>query len=95
MCAGGKGAAGSSGNAISGAPTIAPLPPPQQGDHDAAANDNKDYRDLSNRIETSVDPGTWNPMEEDMVSTDLIKFHSEEKFYKNCMDSYKKKDRIN
>nr|VDD22387.1 unnamed protein product [Brassica rapa] len=30
----------------------------------------------SERIELSIDPGTWNPMDEDMVSADPIKFHS-------------------
>ncbi|KAL4350462.1 hypothetical protein AHAS_Ahas10G0144400 [Arachis hypogaea] len=32
----------------------------------------------SDRIELSIDPGTWNPMDEDMVSMDPIEFHSEE-----------------
>nr|YP_010982130.1 acetyl-CoA carboxylase carboxyltransferase beta subunit [Habropetalum dawei]UZP15855.1 acetyl-CoA carboxylase carboxyltransferase beta subunit [Habropetalum dawei] len=34
----------------------------------------------SDRIESSIDPGTWNPMDEDMVSIDpaeLFEFHSE------------------
>nr|YP_009141267.1 acetyl-CoA carboxylase carboxyltransferase beta subunit [Lathyrus clymenum]AIL55792.1 acetyl-CoA carboxylase carboxyltransferase beta subunit [Lathyrus clymenum] len=30
----------------------------------------------SDRIELSIDPGTWNPMDEDMVSLDPIKFDS-------------------
>nr|YP_009896365.1 carboxytransferase beta subunit [Goldbachia laevigata]QKK42911.1 carboxytransferase beta subunit [Goldbachia laevigata] len=36
----------------------------------------------SERIELSIDPGTWNPMDEDMVSADPIKFHSREEPYK-------------
>ncbi|KAK4412191.1 Acetyl-coenzyme A carboxylase carboxyl transferase subunit beta, chloroplastic [Sesamum alatum] len=32
----------------------------------------------SERIEVSIDPGTWDPMDEDMVSLDPIGFHSEE-----------------
>nr|YP_010897818.1 acetyl-CoA carboxylase carboxyltransferase beta subuni [Trivalvaria costata]UWJ90034.1 acetyl-CoA carboxylase carboxyltransferase beta subuni [Trivalvaria costata] len=32
----------------------------------------------SDRIELSVDPGTWNPMDEDMFSVDPIDFNSEE-----------------
>nr|YP_010624674.1 acetyl-CoA carboxylase carboxyltransferase beta [Alphonsea hainanensis]WBG68631.1 acetyl-CoA carboxylase carboxyltransferase beta [Alphonsea hainanensis] len=32
----------------------------------------------SDRIELSVDPGTWNPMDEDMFSIDPIDFNSEE-----------------
>ncbi|XLS44410.1 hypothetical protein HN51_001275, partial [Arachis hypogaea] len=34
----------------------------------------------SDRIEFSIDPCTWNPMDEDMVSMDPIEFHSEEEF---------------
>nr|YP_009935280.1 acetyl-CoA carboxylase carboxyl transferase beta subunit [Edgeworthia chrysantha]QNS25543.1 acetyl-CoA carboxylase carboxyl transferase beta subunit [Edgeworthia chrysantha] len=30
------------------------------------------------RIELSIDPGTWNPMDEDMISLDPIEFDSEE-----------------
>nr|YP_009570114.1 acetyl-CoA carboxylase carboxyltransferase beta subunit [Nepenthes mirabilis]QBC68542.1 acetyl-CoA carboxylase carboxyltransferase beta subunit [Nepenthes mirabilis]QBC68627.1 acetyl-CoA carboxylase carboxyltransferase beta subunit [Nepenthes mirabilis]QBC68716.1 acetyl-CoA carboxylase carboxyltransferase beta subunit [Nepenthes mirabilis] len=45
----------------------------------------------SERIELSIDPGTWDPMDEDMVSTDPIKFHSEEEPYKNRIDSYQRK----
>nr|YP_010294710.1 acetyl-CoA carboxylase beta subunit [Callerya nitida var. hirsutissima]YP_010353037.1 acetyl-CoA carboxylase carboxyltransferase beta subunit [Callerya dielsiana]YP_010398213.1 acetyl-CoA carboxylase carboxyltransferase beta subunit [Callerya nitida]QJQ74717.1 AccD [Callerya nitida]UFP05345.1 AccD [Callerya dielsiana]ULQ68862.1 acetyl-CoA carboxylase beta subunit [Callerya nitida var. hirsutissima]UOF70581.1 acetyl-CoA carboxylase carboxyltransferase beta subunit [Callerya dielsiana]UQK93 len=45
----------------------------------------------SDRIELSIDPGTWNPMDEDMVSLDPIEFHSEEEPYKNRIDSYQKK----
>nr|UDY69387.1 acetyl-CoA carboxylase beta subunit [Melicope vitiflora] len=43
------------------------------------------------RIELSVDPGTWDPMDDDMVSIDPIEFHSEEEPYKNRIDSYQTK----
>nr|YP_010274562.1 acetyl-CoA carboxylase carboxyltransferase beta subunit [Wisteria frutescens]UJT97157.1 acetyl-CoA carboxylase carboxyltransferase beta subunit [Wisteria frutescens] len=42
----------------------------------------------SDRIELSIDPGTWNPMDEDMVSLDPIEFDSEEEPYQNHIDSY-------
>ncbi|KAD4585703.1 hypothetical protein E3N88_23304 [Mikania micrantha] len=42
------------------------------------------------RIELSIDPGTWEPMDEDMVSLDPIEFHSEEEPYKNRIDSYQR-----
>nr|YP_010012054.1 acetyl-CoA carboxylase carboxyltransferase beta subunit [Jeffersonia diphylla]QOI12468.1 acetyl-CoA carboxylase carboxyltransferase beta subunit [Jeffersonia diphylla] len=45
----------------------------------------------SDRIELSIDPGTWDPMDEDMVSVDPIEFHSEEEPYKDRIDSYQKK----
>nr|YP_009584556.1 acetyl-CoA carboxylase beta subuni [Viola mirabilis]YP_010424964.1 acetyl-CoA carboxylase carboxyltransferase beta subunit [Viola acuminata]QBL56665.1 acetyl-CoA carboxylase beta subuni [Viola mirabilis]QKY60328.1 AccD [Viola mirabilis]QLI41872.1 AccD [Viola mirabilis]USL46035.1 acetyl-CoA carboxylase carboxyltransferase beta subunit [Viola acuminata] len=45
----------------------------------------------SDRIELSIDPGTWNPMDEDMLSLDPIEFHSEEEPYKDRIDSYQKK----
>nr|WOC91255.1 acetyl-CoA carboxylase carboxyl transferase beta subunit [Utricularia geminiloba]WOC91330.1 acetyl-CoA carboxylase carboxyl transferase beta subunit [Utricularia geminiloba] len=45
----------------------------------------------SERIEVSMDPGTWDPMNEDMVSRDPIGFFSEEDPYKNYMDSYQRK----
>lgn len=44
----------------------------------------------SERIELSIDPGTWNPMDEDMVSADPIKFHSKEEPYKKRIDSAQK-----
>nr|QWT71146.1 carboxytransferase beta subunit [Heliophila lactea] len=44
----------------------------------------------SERIELSIDPGTWNPMDEDMVSADPIEFHSQEEPYKNRIDSAQK-----
>ncbi|RXH84272.1 hypothetical protein DVH24_027171 [Malus domestica] len=42
------------------------------------------------RIELSIDPGTWDPMNEDMVFLDPIEFHSEDEPYKDRIDSYKK-----
>nr|QJQ78359.1 acetyl-CoA carboxylase beta subunit [Hedysarum petrovii] len=45
----------------------------------------------SDRIELLIDPGTWNPMDEDMVSLDPIDFHSEEEPYKTRLDSYQKR----
>nr|YP_009707894.1 acetyl-CoA carboxylase beta subunit [Begonia pulchrifolia]YP_010297206.1 acetyl-CoA carboxylase beta subunit [Begonia emeiensis]YP_010570608.1 acetyl-CoA carboxylase beta subunit [Begonia jinyunensis]YP_010744888.1 acetyl-CoA carboxylase beta subunit [Begonia smithiana]WLV27314.1 acetyl-CoA carboxylase beta subunit [Begonia pedatifida]QEU52818.1 acetyl-CoA carboxylase beta subunit [Begonia pulchrifolia]UML36822.1 acetyl-CoA carboxylase beta subunit [Begonia emeiensis]UZG90046.1 acetyl-CoA len=45
----------------------------------------------SDRIELSIDPGTWAPMDEDMVSLDPIEFHSEEEPYKDRIDSYQRK----
>ncbi|KAL2223570.1 UNVERIFIED_CONTAM: Acetyl-coenzyme A carboxylase carboxyl transferase subunit beta, chloroplastic [Sesamum indicum] len=45
----------------------------------------------SERIEVSIDPGTWDPMDEDMVSLDPIEFHSEEEPYKDRIDSYQSK----
>nr|ATL62461.1 acetyl-CoA carboxylase beta subunit [Coptosapelta flavescens] len=42
----------------------------------------------SDRIELSIDPGTWDPMDEDMVSLDPIEFDSEEEPYN---DSYQTK----
>nr|YP_010942863.1 acetyl-CoA carboxylase carboxyltransferase beta subunit [Polygonum humifusum]WLS51178.1 acetyl-CoA carboxylase carboxyltransferase beta subunit [Polygonum aviculare var. fusco-ochreatum]WLS54179.1 acetyl-CoA carboxylase carboxyltransferase beta subunit [Polygonum humifusum] len=44
----------------------------------------------SERIELLIDPGTWDPMDEDMVSTDPIEFHSEEEPYKERINSYQK-----
>ncbi|CAN4119673.1 unnamed protein product [Withania somnifera] len=45
----------------------------------------------SDRIELLIDPGTWDPMDEDMVSPDPIEFHSEEEPYKDHIDSYQRK----
>nr|UXE32809.1 acetyl-CoA carboxylase beta subunit [Chrysosplenium griffithii var. intermedium] len=45
----------------------------------------------SDRIELSVDPGTWDPLDEDMVSLDPIEFHSKEEPYKERIDSYQRK----
>nr|YP_010156215.1 acetyl-CoA carboxylase beta subunit [Pilea monilifera]QQY85829.1 acetyl-CoA carboxylase beta subunit [Pilea monilifera] len=44
----------------------------------------------SDRIEFLIDPGTWDPMDEDMVSLDPIEFHSEEEPYKDRIDSYQR-----
>uniref|UniRef100_UPI0030E2C42A acetyl-CoA carboxylase carboxyltransferase beta subunit n=1 Tax=Stellaria soongorica TaxID=1895983 RepID=UPI0030E2C42A len=44
----------------------------------------------SYRIELLIDPGTWNPMDEDMVSMDPLEFHSEEEPYKDRIDSYQR-----
>lgn len=45
----------------------------------------------ADRIELPVDPGTWDPMDDDMISLDPIEFHSEEEPYKDRIDSYQKK----
>uniref|UniRef100_UPI0031F3C5A7 acetyl-CoA carboxylase carboxyltransferase beta subunit n=1 Tax=Helixanthera terrestris TaxID=3134734 RepID=UPI0031F3C5A7 len=43
------------------------------------------------RLKLLIDPGTWYPMDEDMISLDPIEFHSEEKPYKDRIDFYQKK----
>nr|YP_010436872.1 acetyl-CoA carboxylase beta subunit [Momordica cochinchinensis]UTA96094.1 acetyl-CoA carboxylase beta subunit [Momordica cochinchinensis] len=45
----------------------------------------------SDRIELSIDRGTWDPMDEDMISLDPIEFHSGEDFYKDRIDFYQRK----
>uniref|UniRef100_UPI00300240BE acetyl-CoA carboxylase subunit n=1 Tax=Nemophila menziesii TaxID=79376 RepID=UPI00300240BE len=45
----------------------------------------------SNRITLLIDSGTWDPMDEDMVSLDPVQFHSEEEPYKDRIDSYQRK----
>nr|QHN54871.1 acetyl-CoA carboxylase beta subunit [Philodendron lanceolatum] len=45
----------------------------------------------SERIELLIDPGTWDPLDENMVSTDPIEFHSEEEPYRDRIDSYQRK----
>nr|YP_009772464.1 acetyl-CoA carboxylase beta subunit [Phacellaria compressa]YP_009772536.1 acetyl-CoA carboxylase beta subunit [Phacellaria glomerata]QIT03554.1 acetyl-CoA carboxylase beta subunit [Phacellaria compressa]QIT03626.1 acetyl-CoA carboxylase beta subunit [Phacellaria glomerata] len=45
----------------------------------------------SDRIELLIDPGTWDPMDEDMGSLDPIEFNSEEELYKDRIDSYQRK----
>nr|WRW11052.1 acetyl-CoA carboxylase subunit beta [Lathraea japonica] len=45
----------------------------------------------SERIEVLIDPGTWDPMDEDMVSLDPIGFHSEEEPYQDRIESYQRK----
>nr|QPN54461.1 acetyl-CoA carboxylase carboxyltransferase beta subunit [Arceuthobium durangense] len=42
-------------------------------------------------IELLIDPGTWDPMDEDMVSLDPIQFYSEEELYKHRINSYQRK----
>nr|YP_010467846.1 acetyl-CoA carboxylase subunit beta [Paronychia argentea]UVF30366.1 acetyl-CoA carboxylase subunit beta [Paronychia argentea]UVF31205.1 acetyl-CoA carboxylase subunit beta [Paronychia argentea] len=44
----------------------------------------------SDRIELLIDPNTWTPMDEDMVSIDPLEFHSEEEPYKDRIDSYQR-----
>ena len=41
-----------------------------------------------NRV-VQIDPGIWDPVDEDMVSLDPIEFHSEEEPYKDRIDSYR------
>nr|YP_010486488.1 acetyl-CoA carboxylase carboxyltransferase beta [Renanthera citrina]UWI53696.1 acetyl-CoA carboxylase carboxyltransferase beta [Renanthera citrina]UWM93491.1 acetyl-CoA carboxylase subunit beta [Renanthera citrina]WJQ21963.1 acetyl-CoA carboxylase beta subunit [Renanthera citrina] len=45
----------------------------------------------SDRIELFIDPGTWEPMDEDMVSIDPIEFHSEEEPYMDRISFYQRK----
>ncbi|PHT29479.1 Acetyl-coenzyme A carboxylase carboxyl transferase subunit beta, chloroplastic [Capsicum baccatum] len=45
----------------------------------------------SDRIELLIDRGTWDPMDEDMVSLYPIEFYSEEEPYKDRIDSYQRK----
>nr|QIT03281.1 acetyl-CoA carboxylase beta subunit [Pinellia ternata]WAL04195.1 acetyl-CoA carboxylase beta subunit [Pinellia ternata] len=45
----------------------------------------------SERIELLIDPGTWDPLDESMVSTDPIDFHSEEEPYRDRIDFYQRK----
>nr|YP_010129941.1 acetyl-CoA carboxylase beta subunit [Amorphophallus titanum]QKJ80277.1 acetyl-CoA carboxylase beta subunit [Amorphophallus titanum] len=42
----------------------------------------------SERIELLIDPGTWDPLDESMVSMDPIEFNSEEEPYGDDIDSY-------
>nr|AIW51278.1 acetyl-CoA carboxylase carboxyltransferase beta subunit [Corallorhiza maculata var. maculata] len=42
----------------------------------------------SDRIELFIDPGTWEPMDEDMVSMDPVEFHSEEEPYIDRISFY-------
>ncbi|KAK9662887.1 hypothetical protein RND81_O333500 [Saponaria officinalis] len=44
----------------------------------------------SDRIELLIDPGTWNPRDEDMVSVDPLEFNSEEEPYKDRINSYQR-----
>nr|YP_010565533.1 acetyl-CoA carboxylase beta subunit [Yoania prainii]UZA66646.1 acetyl-CoA carboxylase beta subunit [Yoania prainii] len=45
----------------------------------------------SDRIELFIDPGTWEPMDEDMVSMDPIEFHLEEEPYIDRISFYQLK----
>lgn len=46
----------------------------------------------SDRIELSIDPGTWDLLwMKNMVSLDPIEFHSEEEPFKDRIDSYQRK----
>nr|YP_010343303.1 acetyl-CoA carboxylase beta subunit [Alpinia nigra]UNZ10776.1 acetyl-CoA carboxylase beta subunit [Alpinia nigra] len=45
----------------------------------------------SDRIELSIDPGTWDPMDEDMVSVDPIEFELDSDSYMDRIDSYQRK----
>nr|QKV48027.1 acetyl-CoA carboxylase carboxyltransferase beta subunit [Tipularia josephi] len=42
----------------------------------------------SDRIKLFIDPGTWKPMDEDMISIDPIEFHSEEEPYIDRISFY-------
>nr|YP_010528574.1 acetyl-CoA carboxylase beta subunit [Acriopsis javanica]UXW65465.1 acetyl-CoA carboxylase beta subunit [Acriopsis javanica]UXW65618.1 acetyl-CoA carboxylase beta subunit [Acriopsis javanica] len=44
----------------------------------------------SDRIELFIDPGTWDPMDKDMVSMDPIEFHSEEESYLDHISFYQR-----
>ncbi|KAK1271738.1 hypothetical protein QJS04_geneDACA016198 [Acorus gramineus] len=44
----------------------------------------------SERIELLIDPGTWDPMDEEMVSMDPIGFHSEDEPYRDRYDAYQR-----
>nr|QEX96152.1 acetyl-CoA carboxylase carboxyltransferase beta subunit [Rungia pectinata] len=45
----------------------------------------------SERIEVLIDPGTWDPIDEDMVPLDPIGFYSAEDHYKDRLASYQRK----
>nr|QYK18295.1 acetyl-CoA carboxylase beta subunit [Anathallis microphyta] len=45
----------------------------------------------SDRIELFIDPGTWEPLDEYMVSKDPLEFHSEEEPYIDRISFYQKK----
>nr|YP_010230154.1 acetyl-CoA carboxylase carboxyl transferase beta [Habenaria linearifolia]QST20036.1 acetyl-CoA carboxylase carboxyl transferase beta [Habenaria linearifolia] len=45
----------------------------------------------SDRIELFIDPGTWEPMDKDMVSMDPIEIHSEEEPYRDRIYFYQRK----
>ena len=45
----------------------------------------------SDRIELSIDSGSWNPIDEDMSSIDPIAFHSKDEPYRDRISSYQRK----
>ncbi|XP_065032387.1 acetyl-coenzyme A carboxylase carboxyl transferase subunit beta, chloroplastic-like [Musa acuminata AAA Group] len=45
----------------------------------------------SDRIELSIDPGTWDPLDKDMISIDPIDFRSKEEPYGDRIDSYQRR----
>nr|YP_010220914.1 acetyl-CoA carboxylase carboxyltransferase beta subunit [Musa johnsii]UCC36661.1 acetyl-CoA carboxylase carboxyltransferase beta subunit [Musa johnsii] len=44
----------------------------------------------SDRIELSIDPGTWDPLDKDMISIDLIDFHSKKEPYRDRIGFYQR-----
>ncbi|XP_060673031.1 acetyl-coenzyme A carboxylase carboxyl transferase subunit beta, chloroplastic-like [Ziziphus jujuba] len=48
----------------------------------------------SDRIKSSVDLGTWEPLDEDMVSMDPMKFHLQEEPYKDRIDFNQRTTRL-
>nr|YP_010221628.1 acetyl-CoA carboxylase carboxyltransferase beta subunit [Musa borneensis]UCC37553.1 acetyl-CoA carboxylase carboxyltransferase beta subunit [Musa borneensis] len=44
----------------------------------------------SDRIELSIDPGTWDPLDKDMISIDPIDFHSKEEPYRDRIGFYQR-----
>nr|YP_010221181.1 acetyl-CoA carboxylase carboxyltransferase beta subunit [Ensete glaucum]UCC37106.1 acetyl-CoA carboxylase carboxyltransferase beta subunit [Ensete glaucum] len=45
----------------------------------------------SDRIELSIDPGTWDPLDKDMISMDPIDFNSKEEPYGDRIDFYQRR----
>ncbi|THU42394.1 hypothetical protein C4D60_Mb00t07980 [Musa balbisiana] len=45
----------------------------------------------SDRIELSIDPGTWDPLDKDMISIDPIDFRSKEEPYGDRIDFYQRR----
>ncbi|KAA3457730.1 acetyl-CoA carboxylase carboxyltransferase beta subunit [Gossypium australe] len=64
---------------------------PTRNDTNKNIHDCSDNSSYYNRIELSIDPGTWGPMDEDMISLDPIEFQSEEELYKDRIDFYQRK----
>nr|YP_010136967.1 acetyl-CoA carboxylase beta subunit [Musa troglodytarum]QWM97062.1 acetyl-CoA carboxylase beta subunit [Musa troglodytarum] len=44
----------------------------------------------SDRIELSIDPGTWDPLDKDMISIDPIDFHSKKEPYRDRIGFYQR-----